>query len=131
MSEVSSYENLQDDVRKIELPEIEVWTNQYPEKTYTIDMTIPEFTCICPKTGLPDFADIRIKYSPNTDCLELKSLKMYIIAYRNVGIFHEHLTNRILDDLVKTCKPKWMRVEAEMNPRGGVYTTVSAEYSEK
>jgi 7-cyano-7-deazaguanine reductase len=124
----SSYEGLQENVRKIELPEIEVWENQYQDREYTIHMDIPEFTCICPKTGLPDFGTISVDYIPRKHCLELKSFKLYIVAYRNVGIFHEHLVNRILDDIVKACSPKWVRVEGEIMPRGGIYTTVSAEY---
>jgi len=124
----SPYENLQKDIRKIKLPAIEVWENQYKDRKYTINIEIPEFTCICPKTGLPDFALIKINYSPTKYCLELKSLKMYMIAYRNLGIFHEHLTNRILDDIVRACKPRWAEVVAEMNPRGGIGTTVTAEY---
>ncbi len=92
----SSYEGLQKNVRKLKTPEIEVWQNQYPDKVYTINLDIPEFTCICPKTGLPDFAVIRLEYSPAEFCVELKSFKMYTIFYRNVGIFHEHLINRCL-----------------------------------
>jgi 7-cyano-7-deazaguanine reductase len=124
----SAYENLQEDVRSLKLTEIEVWENQYPDREYVIDLEIPEFTCVCPKTGLPDFATIKVTYSPNKTCVELKSFKMYIIAYRNLGIFHEHLTNRILDDIVKSCKPRWARVEAAMNPRGGMTAKVVAEY---
>jgi len=97
----STYEGLQDDVRSLKTPEIEVWKNQYPDKEYTILIEIPEFTCICPKTGLPDFAVIKIEYSPQKFCVELKSLKMYTIFYRDLGIFHEHLTNKILDDFVR------------------------------
>jgi 7-cyano-7-deazaguanine reductase len=128
MKNVSSYEGRQDKVRTMKMPEIEVWENQYSDREYVVDLTIPEFTCICPKTGLPDFAVIKVLYKPAQVCLELKSLKMYLIEYRQVGIFHEHLVNRLMDDLVKTCKPRWMRVEVVMNPRGGIATTVSAEY---
>ena len=127
----SSYEGLQSKVRKLKTPAIEVWENQYPDRDYVISLEIPEFTCICPKTGLPDFAVIEVEYSPDKVCLELKSFKMYTIFYRDVGIFHEHLVNKVLDDLVKACQPKWMRVEALMNPRGGITTTVSAEYTKK
>lgn len=127
----SSYEGLQRKVRYIKLPGIEVWENQYADRKYTIHVEIPEFTCICPKTGLPDFATITIDYMPTKYCLELKSLKMYIIAYRNLGIFHEHLTNRILDDVVKACSPRWAKVAATMNPRGGISTTVVAEYKKR
>ena len=124
----SSYEGLQKSIRKLKTPKLEVWQNKYPEKLYTITIDIPEFTCICPKTGLPDFADIKIEYSPEKHCIELKSLKMYIISYRNLGIFHEHVVNRILEDFVKTAQPRWARVTGEFNPRGGIKTTVCAEY---
>lgn len=130
-SKKSSYEGLQEDVKKIKLPEIEVWTNQYPGRDYTIHLSYPEFTCICPKTGLPDFAVINVDYIPVKDCLELKSLKMYFVAYRSLGIFHEHLVNRILDDIVKACRPKWAKVEGVVNSRGGIQTTVEAEYKKK
>jgi 7-cyano-7-deazaguanine reductase len=93
-----------------------------------VHLEIPEFTCICPKTGLPDFAFIKIDYRPHRVCLELKSLKMYTIFYRNVGIFHEHLVNKLLDDCVAACKPRWMKISVLMNPRGGITTSVEAEY---
>jgi 7-cyano-7-deazaguanine reductase len=124
----SSYEGLQGKVRQLKLPAIEVWTNQYPDRDYTIHLNFPEFTCICPKTGLPDFAEIKIAYIPDKTCLELKSAKYYFIAYRDIGIFHEHLVNRILDDIVKACQPRWARVEGIVNSRGGIQTTVDAEY---
>jgi 7-cyano-7-deazaguanine reductase len=124
----SRYEGLQENIRKLKTPEIEVWKNQYPDKVYTINLEIAEFTCICPKTGLPDFATIRIEYSPIKYCVELKSFKMYTIFYRNIGIFHEHLINKILEDFVKTCKPRYVKITGEFNPRGGIKTTVSAEY---
>jgi 7-cyano-7-deazaguanine reductase len=127
----SSYEGLQSKVRNLATPEIEVWENQYSEREYIVQIEIPEFTCICPKTGLPDFATIKIDYIPGKSCLELKSLKMYIVFFREVGIFHEHLTNKILDDIVKSCAPRWARVAAVMNPRGGIATSVSAEYKKK
>ena len=126
-----SYEGLQKTIRQLRTPEIEVWENQYADREYTIDLNFPEFTCICPKTGLPDFATIKILYSPTKTCLELKSLKMYFIFYRNLGIFHEHLVNKILDDIVKACGPRWAKVEVVMNPRGGIATTVTAEYKRK
>ncbi len=131
MSKVSSYEGRQDKVRSMKLPEIEVWENQYADRDYVVDLEIPEFTCICPKTGLPDFAVIKVSYKPAAVCLELKSLKMYLVEYRNVGIFHEHLVNRLIDDLVKAAKPRSMKVEVIMNPRGGIATTVTAEYPQK
>jgi 7-cyano-7-deazaguanine reductase len=128
MPKISSYEGLQKKVRSLKTPAIEVWTNQYADRDYTVHLEIPEFTCICPKTGLPDFALIRIDYRPDKVCLELKSLKMYTIFYRNVGIFHEHLVNKFLEDCVKASRPRWMKVEVVMNPRGGIATTVEAEY---
>lgn len=127
----SSYEGLQENIRKLKTPEIEVWVNQYQDKVYTICLDIPEFTCICPKTGLPDFANIKIEYSPDKYCIELKSVKMYTIFFRNIGIFHEHLTNRILDDFVRACKPRWAKIVTEFNPRGGIITRVFREYRRK
>jgi 7-cyano-7-deazaguanine reductase len=128
MSKISSYEGRQKDVRTLKMPDIEVWENQYSDREYVVDLSIPEFTCICPKTALPDFALIKVSYKPAKVCLELKSLKLYLVEYRHVGIFHEHLVNKLLDDLVRACHPRWMRVEVVMNPRGGIGTTVTAEY---
>ncbi|MEK6727667.1 MAG: preQ(1) synthase [Candidatus Omnitrophota bacterium] len=124
----SSYEGLQKSVRSLKTPGIEAWENQYPDKIYTICLEIPEFTCICPKTGLPDFASINIEYSPQKYCIELKSLKMYTIYFRNIGIFHEHLVNKMLEDFVVASKPRWLKITAVFNPRGGITTTVSREY---
>lgn len=124
----SSYEGLQGDIRNLKTPKIEVWKNQYPEKIYTICLEIPEFTCICPKTGLPDFAAVKIEYSPAKYCIELKSLKMYTIFYRNLGIFHEHVVNKMLEDFVRAAQPRWVRIVVEFNPRGGIETTVIREY---
>ncbi|MFC1675050.1 preQ(1) synthase [Candidatus Omnitrophota bacterium] len=126
---MSRYDGLQKGIRNLKTPKIEVWKNQYPDKEYSIDLEVPEFTCICPKTGLPDFATIRIEYSPDKFCLELKSFKLYTIFYRNLGIFHEHAVNRILEDLVRACKPRRMKVTAVFNPRGGIKTTVTREYN--
>ncbi|MCX5700090.1 MAG: preQ(1) synthase [Candidatus Omnitrophica bacterium] len=128
MKNKDSYEGLQGDIRKLKTPKIEVWKNQYPDKIYTINIDIAEFTCICPKTGLPDFAFIKIEYSPDLYCVELKSLKMYTIFYRDIGIFHEHLTNKMLDDFVNACKPRWAKIIVEFNPRGGIKTIVTREY---
>lgn len=128
MKKRSTYEGLQKDIRNLKTPGIEVWKNQYPDKIYTITLDIPEFTCICPKTGLPDFATIKVEYSPDKHCIELKSFKMYTIFYRNIGIFHEHVTNKILEDFVKAAKPRWAKIAAEFNPRGGIATTVTREY---
>jgi len=124
----SSYEGLQGSVRKLKTPKIEVWKNQYPDKKYTIYLDVSEFTCICPKTGLPDFALIKIEYSPDKYCIELKSFKMHTIFYRNIGIFHEHLINKMLDDFTAACKPRWAKITGVFNPRGGITTTVEREY---
>jgi 7-cyano-7-deazaguanine reductase len=131
MKKTSTYEGRQENIRALKMPDIEVWENQYSDRDYVVDLTIPEFTCICPKTALPDFALIKVSYKPAKVCLELKSLKLHLVEYRNIGIFHEHLVNKLLDDLVKASQPRWMRVEVIMNPRGGIATTVSAEYPGK
>ena len=125
-SRKSSYEGLQKNVRKLKTPRIEVWQNQYPDKGYMVSMESLEFTCICPKTELPDFAKFTIQYVPDKFCVELKSLKLYLNSYRNIGIFHEHVTNKILDDFVKACRPRFVRIEGDFNIRGGIQTTVSA-----
>jgi len=101
---------------------------EYPGKKIEIDISTNEFTCLCPWTGQPDFATVTIKYIPNKKCVELKSLKLYLQSYRNVGIVHESVVNRILNDLVRLCKPKQMSVEAEFNIRGGIKTKVVASY---
>lgn len=124
----AGYEGLQKNIRGLKTPVIEVWKNQYPDKIYTIRLEIPEFTCICPKTGLPDFAVICIEYSPAKFCVELKSFKMYTIFFRNVGIFHEHLINKMLEDFVKAVGPRRVKITGVFNPRGGITTTVSREY---
>ncbi len=127
----SNYEGLQAKIRSFKTPDIEVWENQYKNREYTIHLSCPECTCICPKTGLPDFATVNVAYGPDKFCLELKSFKMYIIAFRDVGIFHEHLVNKILDDIIKACRPRWAKVEGIVSPRGGIATTVVAEYSRR
>ena len=108
------------------LPEIETWPNQY--KGYKIAIEIPEYTAICPKTGLPDFGTIRLCYMPDKACLELKSLKFYIHAYRNLGIFYENAVNRILQDVVTACRPVWATVTGEFTARGGLRSTIEAKY---
>lgn len=112
-----------------ELPEIETWPNQYPG--YEIEISMPEFTSVCPKTGLPDHGEIVIRYVPDKSCLELKSLKMYMLAYRNLGIFQENAVNRFLADIVKATKPVSATVIGEFTPRGGVYSKITANYSRK
>lgn len=123
-----TYEGLQEGVRALKTPRIDVFKNQYSDKEYVVSLEIPEFTCICPKTGLPDFAQIKIEYSPDRHCVELKSFKMYTIFYRNIGIFHENVINRFLDDFVGRVSPKWAKITGVFNPRGGIATTVSCEY---
>jgi 7-cyano-7-deazaguanine reductase len=108
--------------------ELETFANPTPGRDYTIRIRVPEFTCLCPKTGQPDFATLSIEYIPAARCVELKSLKLYVWSYRNEGAFHEAVTNRILDDLVGACKPRFMRLSAEFNVRGGIYTTVVVEH---
>ena len=108
--------------------QLETFENPQPERDYTIRIRIPEFTCLCPKTGQPDFATLHIDYVPGTHCVELKSLKLYTWSFREEGAFHEAVTNRILDDLVRACSPRYLRVSAEFNVRGGLYTTVVAEH---
>jgi 7-cyano-7-deazaguanine reductase len=107
---------------------LETFPNPQPERDYTIRMKMPEFTCLCPKTGQPDFAVLNLEYVPEKTCVELKSLKLYIWSFRDEGAFHEAVTNRILDDLVKATAPRFMRLTAEFLVRGGIYTTVVAEH---
>ena len=107
---------------------LETFENATPERDYTIHIETPEFTCLCPKTGQPDFATIKLEYVPDKKCVELKSFKLYIWSYRDDGAFHEKVTNTILDDLVAACEPRFMRVTGIFNVRGGVYTNVVAEY---
>ncbi len=111
--------------------DLETFKNAHPKRDYTIRITIPEFTCLCPKTGQPDFATLYLEYVPNKHCIELKSLKLYIWSFREQGAFHEAITNEILNDLVAACKPRFMRLKAEFNVRGGIYTTVIAEHKDK
>jgi len=108
--------------------QLETFDNPMPERDYTIRIDVPEFTCLCPKTGQPDFATMNIEYVPDKKCVELKSLKLYIWSFRDEGAFHEAVTNAILDDLVKATNPRFMRLTAEFNVRGGIYTTVVAEH---
>ena len=108
---------------------LEVFENQYPDRDYNVIHEAPEFTSVCPKTGQPDFAAITIEYIPDKLCIELKSLKFYLNSYRNDGIYFESVTNKILDDLVEICQPRFMRITAEFNVRGGISSTVEVEYS--
>jgi len=107
---------------------LETFSNPQPERDFVIRMRIPEFTCLCPKTGQPDFAVLKLEYVPDALCVELKSLKLYVWAYRDQGAFHEAVANRILDDLVAVTAPRFMRLTADFNVRGGIFTTVVAEH---
>ena len=107
---------------------LETFPNPHPARDYTIRIRTPEFTCLCPKTGQPDFANLHLEYVPDQACIELKSWKLYVWSFRDEGAFHEDITNRILKDLVTACQPRFMRLRAEFNVRGGVYTDVVAEY---
>ncbi len=106
--------------------DLEIVPNEYGNRDYTIEVSVPEFNCVCPRTGLPDFGTINITYVPNKSIVELKSLKLYMVKFRNVGIFHEHVTNRILDDFTKACKPKKIEITGDFNPRGGIKTVVKS-----
>lgn len=114
---------------KAELPPIECWENRF--HGYEITIAVPEFTSVCPRTGLPDFGQVTIRYMPDTLCLELKSLKMYLLAYRNLGIFYENAVNRILKDVAAACKPKWASVRGEFNFRGGMKSVIEARYPQE
>ena len=107
---------------------LETFGNPQPGRDFTIRIDMPEFTCLCPKTGQPDFATLHLEYVPDQKCVELKSLKLYVWSYRDEGAFHEAITNRILDDLVAATQPRFMRLTARFNVRGGVYTAVVAEH---
>jgi len=107
---------------------LETFTNPMRERDYTVRIRVPEFTCLCPKTGQPDFAELTLEYVPEALCVELKSLKLYVWSFRDEGAFHEDVTNRILADLVAATAPRFMRLTAEFNVRGGIYTTVVAEH---
>ncbi len=109
-------------------PNLETFPNPAPSRDFRIHMEIPEFTCLCPKTGQPDFATLVLDYVPDRLCVELKSLKLYVWSYRNEGAFHEAVTNRILDDLVRATRPRYMRLTARFYVRGGIFTTVTAQH---
>ena len=108
--------------------QLETFDNPMPERDYTIRIEVPEFTCLCPKTGQPDFATLYLEYVPDQRCVELKSLKLYVWSYRDEGAFHEKVTNTILDDLVAATSPRFMRLTAKFNVRGGIYTSIVAEH---
>jgi 7-cyano-7-deazaguanine reductase len=110
---------------------LETFANPQPGRNFTIRINAPEFTCLCPKTGQPDFADFLIEYVPDQWCVELKSLKVYFWSYRDLGVFHEAVTNRILNDLVAAIAPNFMRITAKFNVRGGIYTTIVTEHRQQ
>lgn len=110
---------------------LDAFNNPHPKRDYEISMECPEFTCLCPKTGQPDFATLRICYIPDRLCVELKSLKLYLWSYRNEGAFHEAVTNKILDDLIRAVAPRWMEVEADFYVRGGIHTVVKVTHRKK
>lgn len=126
-----SYQGLQSDIRDWKTPDIETFENIYSDRDYEIVMTYPEFSCICPKTGLPDLATLTLTYVPDILCIELKSFKEYLLAYRNKGIFHENVVNKVIEDIVKTVKPRRTKLEGKFNSRGGIQTTVVRDYQGK
>ncbi|MCM0605681.1 MAG: NADPH-dependent 7-cyano-7-deazaguanine reductase QueF [Xanthomonadaceae bacterium] len=115
----------------IEDAKLERFVNRTKHRDYAVDFSIPEFTCICPKSGFPDFATLNITYMPNDWCVELKSLKLYINSFRNKGVFHEEVVNLILDDMVKLLKPKYMKILGDFNVRGNIKTIITAEHGAK
>jgi len=111
------------------LPELETWPNQYPG--YVITTRFPEYSSVCPKTGLPDYGTITIRYKPRKSCIELKSLKMYLLAYRNLGIFYENAVNKMLHDIVQATQPEWCVIQGDFTPRGGLNTSIFARWPER
>ncbi len=116
--------NIMNSFEEPQFTDLEVVDNAYSDRDYEINVSIPEFNAVCPKTGLPDFGTIYITYTPDKHIVELKSLKLYIVKFRNFGIFHEHVTNKILDDFSAACKPKKISVKGDFSPRGGIKTSV-------
>jgi len=131
MNKSSSYDELQTHVRELKTPTIETWENKYSDRNYTIEITNLEFSAVCPKTGLPDYATICITYIPDLHCVELKSLKEYFVFFRDVGIFHEHVINKVLEDFVTACQPRYAEVTGDFNIRGGMKTVVRAKYEKE
>ena len=125
---LSDYDKTQPEAGKLALPALEIVKNPYPGRDYNIHFEIPEFNCVCPKTGLPDFATLYVDYVPGEWVVELKSLKLYINGYRNLGVFHEAVANRVLDDLVAACRPKKARLKADFRVRGGIHTVIETAY---
>ncbi|MBU1154034.1 preQ(1) synthase [bacterium] len=128
--DISGYVRKQDQIRDLKItPVLAVIENQYQDKDYIVELKTNEFTTVCPKTNLPDFAMVTICYRPGEYLVEQKSLKLYLAGYRNMGIFQEHATNKILEDFVEKVKPRWARIEAVWNARGGIGVTVEQEYT--
>lgn len=126
----TGYEGKQDKIRELKItPELEIVENQYVDKDYIVTLTTNELTTVCPKTGLPDFATLTIQYKPDKYLVEQKALKLYLNGYRHIGIFQEHATNKIFDDFIAKVKPKWAKIEALWNVRGGIEVKVVREYS--
>ena len=128
MGQNTGYDDLQTHIPELETPAIELLDDPATPQIYTIEITNLEFTAVCPKTGLPDFATLCITYVPDQHCVELKSLKEYFLFYRDVGIFHEHVVNKVLEDFVKACQPRKAEVVGDFNIRGGIKTVVRANY---
>jgi 7-cyano-7-deazaguanine reductase len=127
--DVSGYAGKQEEIRALKItPELEIVENKYHDKEYVVELKTDEFTTVCPKTGLPDFATLIIRYKPDEYLVEQKSLKLYLTGYRNIGIFQEHATNKILDDFVDKVKPRWAKIEAIWHTRGGIEVRVECEY---
>jgi 7-cyano-7-deazaguanine reductase len=131
MARTSDYQIHQKKYQSAQLPGLEVVDNHYADREYHVRFEVPEFTCVCPKTGQPDFATLTIEFYPAKKLVELKSLKLHLQGYRNVGVFHEHVANKILDTLVQAIAPRRMRVTADFNVRGGIHTVVTAGYKWK
>lgn len=125
----NQYDELQENIRAWKTQPIESFENIYADRDYTIVMTLDEFTCVCPKTGQPDFATLTLEYVPDKKCIELKSFKEYLQSFRNKGIFHENVVNKVIDDLVAAVQPRKIRLEGKFSTRGGIQTTVVREHS--
>lgn len=128
---MGDYEGKQDKIRALELPYIDTFLNVYDDRDFTINLKFEEFTAICPKTGLPDFGVVNITYKPFRLCAELKSLKLYLVAFREIGIFHENVVNKITDDFVKAVTPREFHISIVYNNRGGIVTTVTRDFTEE
>ena len=126
----SAYDDRQDHIPDLDTPTIETFKFMFPGTDTVLLVETSEFTCVCPKTGLPDFATLKIRYRPTDLCLELKSFKEYLLSFRDLGIFHEHVVNVLRRDLVKACRPVWLEIEGVFNARGGITTTATAKFGD-